>query len=90
MSAPSPPGIAPNPVPRPWRRAAAAALALLCLNGLLGFRSGGVPGSVLADSRLAPEFVVMWLLLLLGAAADRRFKRTFFSRSPPAMLLNTH
>ena len=58
------PQIAARPAPRPWRRMAAAAGALLCLNGLLGFRSGWIPGSVLPDSRLAPEFVALWLLLL--------------------------
>lgn len=56
--------VASGSAPRPWRRMAVVALALLCLNGLLGFRSGWVPGSVLPDSRLAPEFVALWLLLL--------------------------
>ena len=58
------PDLAAASAPQPWRGVAAAAAALLCLNGLLGFRSGWVPGSVLPDSRLAPEFVALWLLLL--------------------------
>ena len=87
MSAPSSTGTAPNPVPRPWRRAAAAALALLCLNGLLGFRIGGVPGSVLPDSRLAPEFVVLWLLLLLGAALQGSVSRRVVSATTAACLV---
>lgn len=79
MKRPSPavevdPGAAPGTV----RRVGAAVLALLCLNGLLGFRSGWVPGSVLPDSRLAPEFVALWLLLL-GLALRGTVSRTVVS-----------
>jgi hypothetical protein len=54
--------------PASWRRAAAAVLALLCLNGLLSFRSGWPAAGILPDHRLAPEFVALWLLLLAAVA----------------------
>ena len=71
MGPASPVGAAPGRARQPWLRGAAAVLALLCLNALLGFRSGWVPGSVLPDSRLAPEFVALWLLLLVLALYGR-------------------
>jgi len=53
---------------RPLRRAAAALLALLLLNGLLSLRNWWPTPGVLPDHRLAPEFVAAWLLMLVLVA----------------------
>jgi len=49
---------------RPYRRIAAAVLALLFLNGMLSFKEWWPTPGVLPDHRLAPEFVWLWLGLL--------------------------
>jgi hypothetical protein len=50
----------------PRRRMAAAVLALLFLNGILSFKEWWPTPGVLPDHRLAPEFVWLWLGLLLA------------------------
>jgi Sulfatase len=51
-----------------YRRAAAALLALVFLNGVLSFRNWWPTPGVLPDARLAPGFVWLWLVLLLAVA----------------------
>lgn len=48
----------------PYLRVAVAVLALLLLNGMLSFKEWWPTPGVLPDSRLAPEFVWLWLVLL--------------------------
>lgn len=61
----------------PYRRIAAGLAALLFLNGILSFREWWPTPGVLPDSRLAPEFVWLWLILLavvgLRGALSPRF-----------------
>ena len=51
-----------------YRRTAAALLALVFLNGSLSFRNWWPTPGILPDTRLAPGFVWLWLLLLLVVA----------------------
>ncbi|MBL8324447.1 MAG: hypothetical protein JNJ89_05750 [Rubrivivax sp.] len=52
------------PAPRPWRRIACAALALLFLNAALSFSTWWPTPGIVLDHRIAPEFVWLWLVLL--------------------------
>lgn len=51
-----------------WRCGAQAVLALLLLNGLLSFNNVWPTPAIVPDHRLAPEFVGLWLGLLLFVA----------------------
>src|SRR5262245_10319347 len=53
----------------PWQRVAVALVALLFLNGALSFRDWWPTPGVLPDARLAPEFVGLWVLLMVVVAA---------------------
>ena len=70
-----------GPLRLPYRRIAAAVLALLFLNGMLSFKEWWPTPGVLPDHRLAPEFVWLWLALLaavgLGGALSRRALAAF-------------
>jgi hypothetical protein len=76
----------PDRSPASWRRVAAAMLALLCLNGLLSFRSGWPAAGIVPDHRLAPEFVALWLLLLAAVALRGAFPRAMVSAVAAAYL----
>lgn len=52
-------------------RVAAALAALLVLNGLLSFGPWWPTPGIVLQARLAPEFVALWLLLLVVAARRR-------------------
>ena len=71
---PRPPPADPPPS-RPWRRIAAAALALLFLNGMLSFSTWWPTPGIVPDARLAPEFVWLWLALLAVVARRGRLPR---------------
>ena len=70
-----------GPLRLPYRRIAAAVLALLFLNGMLSFKEWWPTPGVLPDHRLAPEFIWLWLALLaavgLGGALSRRALAAF-------------
>ena len=51
-----------------YRRAVAALLALVFLNGVLSFRNWWPTPGILPDARLAPGFVWLWLILLIAVA----------------------
>jgi hypothetical protein len=59
---------APGEPGTPWKRIAAALLALVFLNGILSFRNWWPTPGILPDARLAPGFVWLWLLLLAAVA----------------------
>ena len=54
-----------------WRRAVRPVAALLLLNGLLSFSTWWPTPGIVPDARLAPEFLWLWLALLVLAAAGR-------------------
>lgn len=56
------------PSPATARRVLAALLALALLNTLLSMRNWWPTPAVLPDTRLAPEFVALWVLLLAAIA----------------------
>jgi hypothetical protein len=63
-----------NP-PRPWRRIAWAAFALLALNAALSFSTWWPTPGIVLDARIAPEFVGLWVVLLAGVAWRGRLSR---------------
>ncbi|AOF81083.1 sulfatase family protein [Methyloversatilis sp. RAC08] len=71
----------------PWRRVAPAALALLLLNGLLGFNNVWPTPAIMPDHRLAPEFVGLWLGLLIAAARGAPSPRVLAGFTVVFMLL---
>lgn len=54
--------------PRPWRRIALSLAALLLLNVLLSFNIWWPTPAIKPDHRLAPEFVGLWLVVLVVVA----------------------
>ncbi len=57
------------------RRALLAVLALVVLNTALSFRNWWPTPGILPDYRLAPEFVALWLVLLVAVAGRGRLSR---------------
>jgi hypothetical protein len=60
--------VAPGEPGTPWKRIAAALLALVFLNFMLSFRNWWPTPAILPDARLAPGLAWLWLLLLLAVA----------------------
>jgi len=58
-----------------YRRIAAALLALLFLNGMLSFSTWWPTPGIVPDHRLAPEFVWLWLAVLVVVAWRGRLAR---------------
>lgn len=58
--------------PARWRTALRFALALLLLNGVLSFTSWWPTVGVLPDARIAPEFIGLWLIVILWLALRGR------------------
>ena len=74
MSAPvTPPGLGPAPSDR--ARAVKAVLALLVLNAVLSFENWWPTPAIKPDTRLAPEFVLLWVLLLIAVRTWGRVPR---------------
>ena len=59
----------------PARRIAAGVLALLFLNGMLSFSTWWPTPGIVPDHRLAPEFVWLWLALLVLVGVFGRLPR---------------
>lgn len=72
---------APFAPPVPWRRLLRVVLALLVLNSALSFSTWWPTPGIVPEARLAPEFVGLWLLLLVLV-----WRRAYLGRRGIALL----